>query len=163
MSRGKKNPARALRRKHKQRDHSSSRRSNGGMKGRGVDENSVEYWRHDKCYELGVAVLRGFLSKESCSKLRTAHSFGEPINDRHDELNFRHQVWRIEQGAERVDWCKRILSNLYAAMEAVDSLYWRQLARCEKYHPEVELIKYLVKREAQSFPALGLTSIIRPS
>ena len=92
-----------------------------GRKGKGkgrakvggrFDASSVEFHRHSKDYELGVAVLRGFLCSEACTKLKSSSEFGREINDRHDELSFRHQVWRIEQGAQGVPWCTKVLQKL---------------------------------------------------
>ena len=40
-------------------------------------------------------------------------------------------------------------------MASVDDLYWRQLARCSKFHPEVELIRYCVDKGSREFPGIG--------
>ena len=54
--------------------------------------NKVEYHAHAKDYELGVAVIRNFFTGKECDLLQMTCDLpgAIEINDRHDELNFRH-------------------------------------------------------------------------
>ena len=111
-----------------------------------VNKNSI-FHKHVEKLELGVVILPqlfdGIECKiiESTCKMQGAHI----INDRHDDLNFNHQVWRIEKTQN--EW-KEIYDKAISTMEAVDTVYWKQLQNANHVHPEVEFIKYQVQKNA---------------
>ena len=107
-----------------------------------LDTDALEHYAGTS-YELGVAVARGLFSAEECAVLQqTRHMQGAAeINDRHEELSFRHRVWRVERS--RALW-ENLYDRAIGAALSVDDLYWRKISRCKQWHPEVELIEYLV-------------------
>jgi hypothetical protein len=121
------------------------------------DPSAVEFHAHDREFELGVAVVRNFLSTDECALVRTTSSMpgSVKINDRHDELNFKHQVWRIEGAATASDEFSAMLTRCLATISSVDNLYWRKLSRTKAWHPEVELIKYQVTAMDRELPGIG--------
>jgi hypothetical protein len=122
-----------------------------------LDTNALEHFS-GATYDLGVAVARGLFSAEECALLqRTGGMPGSvEINDRHEELSFRHRVWRIE--TSRAAW-QHLFDRAIGAVRSVDDLYWRQIARVPQWHPEAEFIEYEVTPTKNGKPPKVLPGI----
>ena len=119
-------------------------RPHRGKRSKRLDINSVEHYAGAQ-YDLGVAVARQLFSAEDCAILQTTGKMpgSEEINDRHEELSFRHRVWRIEKSTSL--W-QDLFDRAIGAIKAVDDCFWRQISRAKSWHPEAEFIEYEVKR-----------------
>ena len=74
----------------------------------------------------------------------TGHMQGShAINDRHEELSFRHRVWRIEKSTDAGGWA-HLFDRALEAIHNIDHMYWRQIHRAKTWHPEAEYIEYEV-------------------
>lgn len=122
-----------------------------------LDTRALEF-HSGATYDLGVAVARSLFSSEECSLLqRTGAMTGSvEINDRHEELTFRHRVWRIEKS--RAAW-QHLFDRAIGAVRSVDDLYWRQISRVSQWHPEAEFIEYEVTPTPNGKPPKVLPGI----
>jgi len=92
--------------------------------------------------ELQVAVVREFFSKQDVAAL---HAVGqdprvEEINDRDDNLVYKHQVWRIELQLKELH--RPIYDRLMAMCRALDADLWKGIEQGDELFPEIEYIVY---------------------
>jgi hypothetical protein len=121
---------------------SSTFSSSSPSKTKAVD--NVEFYAGQH-YDLGVALLPKLFNRNECELLQTTGNMegSNEINDRHEELIFRHRVWRIEKSVDN-GW-KPLFDRAIQTIEQIDRLYWRQISRTKTWHPEAEYIEYVVK------------------
>ena len=131
----------------------------GGVRGvRGARGVGAIEFHPGATYELGVAVVPALFTPEECAQLQKTGSLpgSVEINDRHDELSFRHRVWRVEKSREL--W-KGLYSRAIGAVHAVDEVYWRQIPRAKTWHAEAEYIEYELKTTRNGKPPKMLPGI----
>ena len=109
-----------------------------------------------------IMVLRGFLTPEDITALKTLGPKGEFVKqDRTDELNFEHEVWRFEK--ELLGQGRGLHEKVLNAMYFADEQLWRGIppqgsSARKKLHAEVEFISYnaeMCKKRGGCPPHIG--------
>ncbi|CAE7213176.1 Uso1 [Symbiodinium pilosum] len=92
--------------------------------------------------ELQVAVVRGFLSPKEVLQvtgMRQAFALKE-IDDRDDDLIYRHEVWRMEH--ELKEALPKVYTRLMDHCRALDNELWCEIEADDRFYPEIEYIQY---------------------
>jgi len=105
--------------------------------------------------DLKVALLRNFFSQEEIARTHGVgtHEFVKTIDDRDDDLVYKHHVWRIEKQLK--DMALPIYERLMDTAVSLDAELWKGMRGSDVVFPEIEYIVYDVK-------ALGEPGTISP-
>lgn len=95
-------------------------------------------------HDLRVALMRGFFSKDDIARVHAIGSDSslEEIDDRSDELVYKHNVWRIEKQL-KVE-APKIYRRLMQCARGLDGELWNALHDGDVVFPEIEYIVYNV-------------------
>lgn len=108
-------------------ESSSSASAFGRSKNASIDPAAIEFHKGDgaakEAFELGVAVVQGLFTASECSLMLTTPTLkgAEPIADRDEALDFRHEVHRIEKVEDAP--VREMIAKAIAAIETIDELY----------------------------------------
>jgi len=77
------------------------------------------------------------------------------IKDRHDELDYVHKVWRVEDAMINRYW--KTFRKIMFLMEAIDCKYWKKLRQFDHLYPETEFILYdkFLHKDSEELPYVG--------
>ena len=109
-----------------------------------------------------IMILRGFLTEEDVRSLKTLGPKGNFVKqDRTEELNFEHEVWRFEKELEKQG--NSLYQKVLKAMYFADDQLWRGIPQKDtpawkKLHAEVEFISYnaeMCKKRGGKPPHIG--------
>eukprot|EP00931_Biecheleriopsis_adriatica_P046196 TRINITY_DN26514_c0_g1_i2.p1 TRINITY_DN26514_c0_g1~~TRINITY_DN26514_c0_g1_i2.p1 ORF type:complete len:259 (-),score=58.14 TRINITY_DN26514_c0_g1_i2:121-864(-) len=93
-----------------------------------------------------VAVVKDFFSAKDIAMVHMLARRGDvkEINDRSDDLVYKHNVWRIEHQLK--EFAAQLYERLMQTAQALDAQLWHGIRKDETYFPEIEYIEYDVRK-----------------